>query len=465
MIDYMDYVLRQFERCTSWNNDNSYENIVGTSRNILQFDVPEALKVQVNNKSTPYSYNTLEITNNKTINGSLSYLYTNCENLGQFVDGSTSVRLQQMTQSFRYIEPYYHHYKSNGKSQVPKVPTSPIYLVYGRMLYPSSTLEAMYVKRFSRNYQLMLKCLSAKTGPSILTMYLQKNTGANCQELILSTNEALLGYRFVHNFVSAGSKSNLSLYNNSSLSIGSELWCALLNLSPGCSTTLRYCSHATNTGKPLIFTLSLNPLYGHVSSTYSIKTHENLTFSTKYDFNIYSIQSNLTLGMELWKYRFGQRGKNVQQQEQDQLGSEQALASESIDDWSQITTHDKTPMYYHLLSQTEKSSHSSQKLLQDLNLTFQSSLQKIDKEREVIESFNDRYNEADFTQVFKASTSLRDRSLRFLWEGKIKGFLISAGVELTQPPEIAINGLDSLEHQNWTLISPSKFGIQLQYSA
>ena len=232
------------------------------------------------------------------INGSLTYLYTNCKGLDELVVGSSDVPLQQMIQSFRYIEPYYHHYKTVKK---PSVPTDSISLVYGRMYYPSSVLEAMYVKRFSDHMQLLLKCLSSKSGPSILTMYLQKNTGANCQELVFSSNEALLGYRFVHNFVSSGSKANLSLYNNSSLTIGSEIWCALLNFSPGCSTTLRYCSHATNTGKPLIFTLSLNPLYGHVTSTYTIKTSENVTFCTKYDFNLYSIQSNLTLGMELWK--------------------------------------------------------------------------------------------------------------------------------------------------------------------
>lgn len=452
MLEYMDYVLRQFEECTSWNKDNSYENIVGTSRNILQFDIPTALKVQVSNRATPYSYNTLELTNNKTINGSLTYLYTNCENLDQFIEGSSSVHLQQMTQSFRYIEPYYHHYKNNSKLEVPKVPELPISLAYGRMFYPSSSLEAMYIRRFPNYYQFILKCLSSKSGSSILTMYLQKNTGINCQELIFSTNEALLGYRFVHNFVSAGSKSNLSLYNNSSLSIGSEIWCALLNLSPGCSTTLRYCSHATNTGKPLIFTLSLNPLYGHVSSTYSIKTHENLTFCTKYDFNIYSIQSNLTLGMELWK-----NSSSIPVERPSE-------PVETIEDWPQLS-HDKTPMYYHLLTRTENSGASSQRLLKDLNLTFQSSLQKINKERNVIENFNERYSEANFTQVFKVSTSLRDMNLRLLWEGKIRGFLISAGAELTQPPEISTNGLDSLEHQNWSLISPSKFGIQLQYSA
>lgn len=445
----MDYVLRQFERCTSWNKDNSYENIDGTSRNIFQFDIPSSLKVQVSNKSTPYSYNTLELTNNKTINGSLTYLYTNCENLDQFIDGSCRVRLQEMVQSFRYIEPYYHHSKNTEQFKVPKVPIS---LVYGRMFYPSSSLEVMYVKRFPNHYQFILKCLSSKAGPSILTTYLQKNTKANCQELIFSTNEALLGYRFVHNFVSAGSKSNLSLYNNSSLSIGSEIWCTLLSLNPGCSTTLRYCSHATNTGKPLIFTLSLNPLYGHVSSTYSIKTHENLTFCTKYDFNVYSIQSNLTLGMELWKY--SRSAAKVKTPEH----------LETAEEWPRLSS-DKTPMYHHLLAPTENSSHSSQKLLKGLNLTFQSSLQKINKERNVIENFNQRYNEANFTQVFKVSTSLRDMNLRLLWEGRIKGFLVSAGAELTQPPELSTNGLDSLEHQNWSFISPSKFGIQLQYSA
>lgn len=447
MLDYMDYVQQQFEKCTSWNDDNSYENITRTSENILNFDIPVALKLQVSNKSTPYSYNTMELGNNRFINGSLTYLYTNSEDVGTSIKGSPSVPLQEMIQSFRYIEPYYHRYNA-GKSK--SVPRSPISLVYGRMYYPSSILEAMYIRRFPNSFQFILKCLSSKAGPSVLTFYAQKNTGANCQELIFSTNEALMGYRFVHNFISTGSKSNLSLYNNSSLSIGSEIWCALLNPSPGCSTTLRYCTHATNTGKPLIFTLSLNPLFGHVSSTYSIKTNENLTFCTKYDFNLYSIQSNLSLGVELWK--------------SSKTSHEASLTTQQMtDDWGHMSRNN-TPMYHHLLTKSENSSQSSQKLLKDLNLTFQSSLQKINKERNIIENFNNSYKQADFTQVFKISTSLRDMNMRILWEGRIKGFLISAGVELTQPPEISINGLDSLEHQSWSLVRPSKFGVQLQYS-
>lgn len=138
----------------------------------------------------------------------------------------------------------------------------------------------MIIKRLNPQTQFMLKGVSSfKESLNVLTCYFQRDSHRNLQEWIFSTSDLLCGYRVLHNFLTTPSKFNTSLYNNSSLSLGAEFWLGLVSLSPGCSTTLRYYTHSTNTGRPLTLTLSWNPLFGHISSTYSAKTGTNSTFA------------------------------------------------------------------------------------------------------------------------------------------------------------------------------------------
>ena len=117
-----------------------------------------------------------------------------------------------------------------------------------------------------------------------------------------------------------------------------------------------------------------------------------------------------------------------------------------------------------------------QKLLNDLTYAFSSSLRKIDEERSTIEKFDNKINSSIFTSVWKLSTSLRDKTLKLLWEGKWRGFLISAGTELVftkssqrtlsndekNDDAISISAVD-VENSNIPVF-PTKFGIQFQYS-
>ncbi|SCU90513.1 LANO_0D09032g1_1 [Lachancea nothofagi CBS 11611] len=440
MIEYMEQVLRSFELCTGWSRDNSYENITATSENLLNFDVPAGLKCQVSNKSTPNTYSTFELSNNKLINGSLAYLYTNCKGLENYISNSRDIQLQDASETYRQIRPLYRHRDSKKEFE-------PSSLWYGRMYYPTSTLEAMVAKRLSPETQFVAKCLSSLAHTSVLTLYWQKDSGQNCQEWIASSNEGLVGYRVLHNFIGSQSKLNSSLYNNSSLSIGGELWFGLMNTSPACSTTLRYCTHSANTGKPLTLTLSWNPLFGHVSSTYSVKASSGATISSKYDFNLYSIESNLSFGCDLW--RSGNKKSKLKAHED---------LSEAASTRNSKYAED-SPMFYHLMA----GSLNSQKLLDDLNVTFASSLHKINKERSIIQKFENSLIDANFTSVWRLSTSLRDKNLKVLWEGKYKGFLISAGTELTNGPlDLPSNLVE--EPKSASFFRPSKFGVQLQYS-
>lgn len=50
-------------------------------------------------------------------------------------------------------------------------------------------------------------------------------------------------------------------------------------------------------------TLTLNPLMGNLSSTYSVRASRWLALSSRLDFNFYSYESSLRLGGELWRLR------------------------------------------------------------------------------------------------------------------------------------------------------------------
>lgn len=481
MLDYMDYVQRCFESGSNWERSKSYGEVTRTSLNLVNFKIPDAISLQVSNRSTPYSYNSLQISTQNAVNGSLSYLYTDLEAMNKMVKDTRSVSLQEVFQTYeRPTGPgntlgQTKQRTSESSSSSQDFKKSSLY--YGKIYYPSSDIEALVMKRVTPTTQLMLKCFSSlQDNTNILTGYLQRDSGRNFQEFIMSSNDLLCGYRVAHNFLNAPSKLNSSLYNNSSLLFGAEFWLGLISLNPGCSTTLKYCTHSANTGRPLTLTLSWNPLFGHISSTYSAKTSACSTFCAKYDFNIYSIESNLTFGCELWRRNSSPKFESS------------TLSTPNTSEYEKnfYISHDHNllpPQYLTALEDTdirEKRSgkQNHERLLNDLTHTFSTSLQKIDKEKSRIERFETIMRESHFTSVFKMATSLRDKNLKLLWEGEYRNFLVSAGTELLFPknptyladniatttpsPPPPPTGTDLLSAFS---IQPLRFGIQFQYSS
>lgn len=85
MLPYMDQVLRAFYQSTHWSTQNSYEDITATSRTLLDFRIPSAIHLQISNKSTPNTFNSLDFSTRSRINGSLSYLYSDAQQLENFM--------------------------------------------------------------------------------------------------------------------------------------------------------------------------------------------------------------------------------------------------------------------------------------------------------------------------------------------------------------------------------------------
>ena len=89
----------------------------------------------------------------------------------------------------------------------------------------------------------------------------------------------------------------------SRFSAGAEMYYGLLNKSGGMSTGVRFATLPAHTGFPYTMTLTLNPLMGNLSSSYSVRAGALLSLSSRFDFNVYSYESGVVMGMELWKLK------------------------------------------------------------------------------------------------------------------------------------------------------------------
>ncbi|KAF9941170.1 Mitochondrial distribution and morphology protein 10 [Mortierella antarctica] len=69
---------------------------------------------------------------------------------------------------------------------------------------------------------------------------------------------------------------------------------------------------------PITITQTLNPIMGHVSSSYAAQVHPDLGLCSRFDFNLYSYDSELTAGVEWWiRERKGSAASNDQESASD----------------------------------------------------------------------------------------------------------------------------------------------------
>lgn len=405
----MEYLQKCFYRTTGWEEENIFPNITSNSQAILDFTIPNGGKVDISSKSSDYSASSFTLSNYNVINGSLAYLYSSIPLVNTL--GTKNVSLQEAISGFKILEP--NDSSTNTPANV--VDSSKSSLLYGRMYFPGSALEAMIIKRLSKQTQLLIKSISnpnlSKNGTMII--YLQNNTPKLLREFVYSTNEALLGFRCLYNFgqtsLNHTSSQHLPIIpklDNSVVSIGTEIWYAAMTMSPGLSTAFRYATRSTTTGKPLTMTVACNPILGQLSSTYTVKTSVASTFSSKYDFNLYSYASNLSLGFELYNY-----SKKASPYNNEIVNSSSDLL---------IIPHNSQSVS---LSPNNSSSYSST-IINPTN----------GQKETVMSAFQHLVKESDFSSVIKLSTSLNDKMVKLLWEGRCKDFLVSAGTKLSLNP-------------------------------
>ena len=279
---------------------------------LLDFPTPLGLRLHISSLPTPNLATSYTLSTTGLVDGSLSYLYSSLPL--QIPSRSTLLDLHALITGYRHLSappaPELAHYWEEWRAGR-RVDTRDV-LLYGRVFLPRNRLEAMYLRRTKPTQLLRIQAVSDKALPNGGTVLatLANDHGKYSTEYLYSTDSALLGLRALYNFgadprlpTSPSSPSEIPQAEEQAglFSLGSELYYGALNKSFGLSTGLRFTTLPRYEGFPYTMTLTLNPLMGNLSSSYSVKAGRHLALSTRFDFNFYSYESGVMAGLELWR--------------------------------------------------------------------------------------------------------------------------------------------------------------------
>lgn len=468
MHDFVSHILRRYFEATAWNEANSYLHLTSSSAAILDFPVPTGLSLSISASPTPPFFTTYRLGALPNLRAGIGYIYASTTHPIEFGKSSKDVKLKEIIERFRIVEAprrpvsrahgAEEEYWLGGERFVEPVSTIEAakgvrgeggeYLVYGCMHVPSARLDALWTKRISPTWQLIVTAVStppkyplntlqsaalasqsayassssagAKGAPALaasvdrldasahtlssssvnlsasassaqqasstassssspssyglgppgstnLQLTLQRDTGRWFTEYSYSVDDALWGFRVLHNFgtpgtgtenassptTTAGAGDSL-VASNSNLgrgggeehkarldspevdadaggglrgrfSAGAEVFVSTVEKSAGLSTGIRFSTlpdtphqpviapadGATGQGgpsqPPTVITATLNPMMGHLSTAYAARMARDVVVCSRFDFNVYSYESEWTVGAEYWLRRTGQQ--------------------------------------------------------------------------------------------------------------------------------------------------------------
>ena len=268
------------------------------------------------------------------VDGSISYLYSSVP-LADVVARSDKIPLTALLRSYRQLQELpqtssvLETPRPAGRSpgwgvgsllkETKRLVEKPT-MLYGRLHLPRSMLEALVIKRLSPSTQMQLMAVSnsqLRNGGTLLGV-LQFDRGQYGIEGLASSDGGLLGLRGLYNF---GGDASLKSRPSSSISgstdegaaagdgiygrfsVGGEIFYGTLNKSGGVSLGARFVTLPAHRGTPLTATLTINPLMGNICASYAVLAREYCSLATKFDFNVYSYESEWAVGTELWSKR------------------------------------------------------------------------------------------------------------------------------------------------------------------
>ncbi|KAL0574325.1 Mitochondrial distribution and morphology protein 10 [Marasmius crinis-equi] len=329
---------------------------------ILDFTVPNGIHLSMSKSpnslfKTTYSMNAIP-----SLNGSVGYIFTSCD---LDIKSSGHVPFKNMIERFKvYDRPRRPEGKGEEWLAGERVDTRD-YLMYGRLYIPTGRLDALYSTRLSPTLQAVVAAISdplGKVRPDIrgrggdmsnLMVYLQHDVGKWCTEYSWSAEDSMWGIKVLHNFGRLGGTTPTDTEANSHATTspkvkvkrideedaiegglkgrvcaGAEVYFSAKERSAGISTGVRFTTipdatppsyqipppstsalSAVSVSKnppsqsPTTITALFNPMLGHLSGAYSARVSDDLSLSSRFDFNVYSYESEWTMGAEYWLRR------------------------------------------------------------------------------------------------------------------------------------------------------------------
>ncbi|KAI0347332.1 mitochondrial distribution and morphology protein 10 [Trametopsis cervina] len=344
------YVIQRYFQATRWNDDDFYGNITRSSSAILDFDVPTGLKFAIAKAPNSLFKTSYSMTALPSLNGSVGYIFTSC-NLD--IKSSGNVLIKDMVDRFKVCD---QPRRPEGKEQewlAGERVDSRDYLIYGRIYVPTGRLEALYTARLSPTWQASIAAISdpryslqslqkARGGPSPSNMLfkLQHSTGKWCSEYTWSAEDQMWGVQCMHNFGKLASSNDTAGETTKvrsrtkrvdeedamegglkgRISAGAEFYFSAKEKSAGVTGGLRFTTLPDATPPsaqldsssedtlplsqpPTTITAIYNPIVGHISSAYAARVSRDLSLCSRFDFNVYSYESEWSMGAEWWTRR------------------------------------------------------------------------------------------------------------------------------------------------------------------
>ncbi|KAF8640041.1 hypothetical protein AX17_001283 [Amanita inopinata Kibby_2008] len=347
------YLDSDYYKATGWNEDNLFANLTRSSSAVLDFTIPRGLNLSISKSPNALFKTTYSINAMPSLHGSMGYIFTSCD---LNVQGSGNVRFQDMVDCFKVFD---QPRKPEGKEEEwlagERVNTRD-YLMYGRLYLPTGRLDALYSTRLSPTIQMLVAAISERPlnnlpeyrrsrggGTSNIMFNLQHDVGKWCTEYTYSAEDGMCGVKLLHNFGRLGGSSDVSEESDifqkqgmgmkrvdeeepvegglkGRVSVGAELYISAKERSAGVSTGIRFTtlpdatppsyqvpSQATThihksipPQPPTTITALFNPMLGYISGAYTARVSRDLTVSSRFEFNVYSYESDWTMGMEWW---------------------------------------------------------------------------------------------------------------------------------------------------------------------
>ncbi|AAW47220.1 MDM10, putative [Cryptococcus deneoformans JEC21] len=366
MIGFSAFILRNYYAAIGWNEDNLYSSLTRTSSALLDFQLPQSLILQLANSPTPIFFTSYALDALPQLNGSISYITTSMP-LDEIGSGRATA-FKNVIERFRVFPPPKRPQPKDEVWLGGKRIEGRDYLLYSRLHLPSLHLSGLATTRLTPTLQAHLAFLSQPAHPTStrptppqtppshtrqpsepstpapsptpgnVFISLQHDTGRYCGEYTYSVQDGMVGLRTLYNFGWHGDEESevdkkerreregkrideeemMEGGLKGRFSAGGEVYFSAKQRSFGISTGLRFTTvpptlplplNAPVPSPPTTLTLLYNPLIGFLSSAYSAQVSPTVALATRFGVNVYSYESDLSVGGEWWiGRRRGKRG-------------------------------------------------------------------------------------------------------------------------------------------------------------
>ncbi|KAK4684266.1 hypothetical protein P7C73_g5917, partial [Tremellales sp. Uapishka_1] len=397
MLNFSTLLLRNYYEAIGWREDNLYSSITRSSTALIDFSIPQSLILQLAKSPTPVFFTSYSLDALPQLNGSISYITTSeaLEEIGP----SKSVPFKNVVERFRVYPPPRRPVGKDEVWQGGKRVEGRDYLLYSRLHLPSLHLSGLATTRLTPTLQAHLAFLhqpkplipsrpnSPPTEPSSppnipsipgnVLLSLQHDTGRYSGEYTYSAQDGMFGMRGLYNFgwhentesrgEKEGREGNGKRIDEEEMmegglrgrfSAGGEVYFSAKQRSFGISTGLKFTTlpppanpvlpNSIPPSPPTTLTLLYNPLIGFLSTAYSAQISPTIAVSSRFGVNVYSYESDLSVGGEWWIGRkMGKRDSDPEPEIPPSLAAETVTRGEvtlrELDYPSPVSSEEKQP--------------------------------------------------------------------------------------------------------------------------